>query len=108
MTEAELAGGAPKKKQRTLSYNRLVGALHVRRGGAPEVGYWVDQWAHDLGAAVRAFRLTKIVRPADGEPDHYDVTISAEGDACECRGFLRWQHCKHADAMRFLIGRGVL
>lgn len=95
-----------KKKQRTLSYNALVGALHVTQEGK-EYGYWLDSLAHDFGPSVRAFRVTKILGKP-GEPDHYDVTLSDAGDTCECKGFIRWGRCKHTGALRCLVRRGTL
>lgn len=92
------------KRERTLSYNRVVGALHLRVDGV-ETGYWLDALAHQMGAHVRCFRLAKIVPPADGA-DHYDVVVGPSGAQCECRGFLRWGRCKHVQALRVLIERG--
>src|SRR5262249_8858964 len=63
-----------KKKQRTLSFNRAVGALHVCQDGE-EVGYFVDELAHDFGPGVRCFRVSKIIPPADDSPREYDVLI---------------------------------
>jgi hypothetical protein len=57
-----------KTKKRTLSYNALVGSLHVTQEGK-EYGYWLDALSHDFGPSVRAYRVTKIA-PKEGEPDH--------------------------------------
>ena len=92
---------------RTLFYNVKAGALFLTINGK-EFAYWLDRLAHDFGAAVRCVRLTKFVanRKA-GEPDAYDVTVSADGTrTCECLGFLRHSHCKHADALAVLLTRG--
>jgi hypothetical protein len=96
-----------KKKPRTLSYNPLVGALHIKQG-SDEVGYWLDVLAHDFGPAARCFRLSKIVAPEDGAPDHYDVCFEGEDARCECRGFLRHARCKHVDSLRCLLERGSI
>jgi hypothetical protein len=96
-----------QKKPRTLSYNARVGALHIKQG-SEEFGYWLDVLAHDYGPDARCFRLSKIIAPDDGGPDHYDVCFEGEGARCECKGFLRHSHCKHVDALRALLERGSL
>lgn len=90
---------------RSAHLNKLVGALFLTVG-EKEFGYWLDPLSHDLGPAIRAFRLTKFVSERKaGEPDHYDVTVDAthQGGTCECKGFLRWNHCKHTSSLLALI-----
>ena len=41
--------------------------------------------------ASKAFRLVK----HGDEPASYDVSVQTHGPQCECKGFLRWGHCKH-------------
>ena len=70
------------------------------------------------GVAIlrRCFRLTKIrTEQEEGEPTQYDLLIDTDPvdpeqpqHSCECRGFLRWNHCKHTDALAELIRRGKL
>ncbi len=96
-----------QKKPRTLSYNARVGCLHVRQG-SEEWGYWLDALAHEFGPAARCFRLTKIIAPEDGAPDHYDVCFEGQGARCECMGWHRHGRCKHVSALLVLIGRGSI
>lgn len=93
-------------RQRTLSYNARVGALHVRDEKG-EKGYWLDELAHDFGPGVRCFRLTKML-PDGGGPREYDVILTPKGDDCECLGWQRWRKCRHVAALRCLRGRGSL
>ncbi len=57
----------------------------------------------DAGMGRRGFRLTKVERSSgtdkSPEADAYHVLTAAEGQQCECRGFLRWNHCKHTKAL---------
>jgi hypothetical protein len=59
-----------------------------------------------------AFRLEKFpedVKP--GEPTHYDATVDPahpSGCTCECKGFLRWKHCKHVESLSALLAAGRL
>src|SRR5262245_35921945 len=95
-----------KPRSRTLSFNGTTGILHIKQGEL-EVGYYLDAIATALG---RAFRLTKIVTPADGTGAEYDVLISPDGfHTCECKGHLRHGvECKHIAALRCLAGRGSI
>jgi hypothetical protein len=49
----------------------------------------------------RGFRVEKIGLESRGEV--YHVNIDGEKRACECKGFLKWGHCKHADGIAALI-----
>lgn len=59
----------------------------------------------------KAYTLTKLDSdPKDG-PTSYAVCIDdgpGNADTCECRGFLRWGHCKHTAGLRALIEAGKL
>jgi hypothetical protein len=63
--------------------------------------------------AGHAFRFLRIEtpRPDDDGDGVYDVflpTSHSEAPVCHCRGFLRWHHCKHVDACRALVARGLI
>jgi hypothetical protein len=51
-----------------------------------------------------AARFVKLTEGTDREAEAYDVFCAAPGsrdhDSCECRGFLRFGHCKHVSALR--------
>jgi len=44
-----------------------------------------------------AFELSKL----QGDGETYHVRIG-EDASCECKGFLRWGHCKHVDSLTAL------
>ena len=54
----------------------------------------------------RGFRLEKIGLEANGEA--YHVNLDGDRRSCECKGFGRWDHCKHADGLAALIAAGRL
>src|SRR5947209_3562199 len=111
MTDAPAPVKTKKQpKQRTLSYNRLTGILHVADARG-EKGYYVDRLDCDFVAGGAAYRLTKLLAKP-GEPDHYDVVVSPEGDLCECLGHLKHAHrgvvCRHIASVRTLLQLGKL
>src|SRR5262245_29558306 len=67
--------------------------LHV---GGKESDYWLHIVPSNFG---EAFQLTKIVPTGNGPAELGEVYhILFEGEfsaSCECKGFLRWGHCKH-------------
>jgi hypothetical protein len=75
-----------------------VGTVAITVGGKEET-YWLEALASDYG---RAFQLTKWTEGADS----YAVCIDQqEGHhSCECKGFLRHQHCKHTEGLFALLG----
>lgn len=89
------------------------GLLRIRTKRAT-VEYLVIEFPADGG---RAFRLVKCVDDTDKEAVTgtdkeavgYDVfACGTSAPRCECRGALRWQSCKHADAIASLIKNGQL
>ena len=61
--------------------------------------------------AGRGFRLEKVAGGGtDRAEEAYAVFCSADPrqHRCECRGFARWKHCKHVDAVATLVGNGWL
>jgi hypothetical protein len=53
--------------------------------------------------APGAYRLEKFAVDGGGS---YDVDLTAP--SCECKGFLRWGHCKHVDSLSALRASGRL
>ena len=51
-------------------------------------------------------RALKIGLEANGET--YHVNLDGDKRTCECKGFLKWNHCKHADGLAALIAAGRL
>ena len=65
--------------------------------------YLLSSTPSDFG---EAFRLEKFP-PQGGEV--YHVLLNADGTrSCECKGFLRWGRCKHADGLAALKRAGRL
>lgn len=65
----------------------------------------------------RGFFLSKFVsKPGtragtDKGAEGYSVLCSKDGpekDVCECKGAVRWGHCKHKDCIRTLLANGWL
>jgi hypothetical protein len=75
------------------------GVLRITVGKEP-TDYLLEPLSSDFG---RAFRLTK----PDGE--RYHVLLADDGrHSCECKGFLRWNHCKHVEGLAALVEPGRL
>ncbi len=60
-----------------------------------------------LAGAGRGFRLVKAER-GDGPGEEYDVHLDGQFSSCECKGFLRWNHCKHVESLTALVKCGKL
>src|SRR4051812_7603138 len=66
--------------------------------GKETVHYWARPIPSDFGTA---FELTKWT---DGVS--YDVLLATDGrHQCCCKGFCRWQHCKHVEGLAALLAK---
>jgi hypothetical protein len=54
----------------------------------------------------RGFQLCKIDLMADG--GEYHVNLNGNRSTCDCKGHLKWGHCKHVDALAVLSGCGLI
>lgn len=90
----------------TAGANAGTGLL-VLGAGRTVAEYLVVEFAADGG---RGFRLAKVTPGTDAEADGYDVFACGKTGniTCHCRGAIRWQSCKHGDAIRSLLGNGQL
>jgi len=72
------------------------GAVHAALGADDDLEYLVH-------------RLRR-VWPGVFDPDQkvYHVHLDRQGQTCDCKGFLRWGHCKHASALATLRQHGKL
>jgi hypothetical protein len=68
--------------------------------GKDTADYFLTRIPADFGTA---FRLEKV-----GEEDAtaYHVNLNGQQSTCECKGFTRWNHCKHADGLAALSAAG--
>jgi hypothetical protein len=68
--------------------------------------YVVQEFAADIG---RGFMLLKAGKGSDEAEEHYAVLVPRHGrPMCECKGFVRHGHCKHAFALLVLTRAGKL
>jgi hypothetical protein len=80
-----------------------TGVARITEGKAAD-DYLVTAMPADFG---RAFEVVKLC-PEEGNPT-YHVLLAADGKhSCECKGFLRWGRCKHADGLAALKRAGRL
>ncbi len=99
-----------KPRQKPARFVRLVvppdgigvGVVRLTVGGKSGE-YLLFPAAADFG---RGFRVEKIGLEARGEV--YHVNLDGDKRTCECKGFLKWGHCKHADGLAALIAAGKL
>jgi hypothetical protein len=103
---------APKQPRKRLKPDRFVRLLVKPEGketgvirltvGKESADYFVSVIPADFG---RGFQLVKVGIDASGE---YSVNIDGDKRSCECKGFGRHGHCKHADGLAALIAAGKL
>jgi hypothetical protein len=73
------------------------------RVGKESADYFLTAIPADFG---RGFKVEKIgLHETEGD---YAVNIDGETRSCECKGFVRHGHCKHADGLAALIAAGRL
>ena len=84
---------------RTLRFNAETATLTLTITAGrkvTETDYSLERIGSDFGDG---FRLTKHVGHPGDQCETYHVHLSDEGHACDCKGNLRWQLCKHVDAL---------
>ena len=99
-----------KPRPKPTRYVRLViqpgadslGVVRLTVGGK-SADYLLTPLAADFG---RGFQVEKIGLEGNGEV--YHVNLDGDKKTCECEGFLKWGHCKHADGLAALIAAGKL
>ena len=60
--------------------------------------YLVDRVVSDWGRCYAVANLTN--------GNHYSVMLEEDGRTCDCKGFCRWGHCRHADGILALVKAG--
>jgi hypothetical protein len=83
--------------------NAVVRILEKFPRGEKEERYFVSGVHSDFGLG---FFVEKI--GPETEESKYHVHLEGEGRTCECRGFSRWGHCRHADGLAALLAAGKL
>jgi hypothetical protein len=78
-----------------------VHTLFIHRGEEC-FGYYIRRLFSDFGFA---FELTKFGAQGSG---CYCVLLDGARSSCECKGFLRWGHCKHVTGLGQLWRAGRL
>jgi len=86
------------------------GTLTIRQKRL-DTGYSLTEFRADGG---RGFQLEKLTSGSDAEADSYEVFLAdpAVQDAgfayssCSCKGFERFAHCKHVEAVQTVADRG--
>ncbi|HEY3789208.1 MAG TPA: hypothetical protein VGL71_10150 [Urbifossiella sp.] len=88
-------------------------AIIDQKGKGKIAEYAIQEFHADGG---RGFRLTKLEGGTDRSANEYNVFLADEAvadagfgwDACDCKGFERHGHCKHVDAARAIVDRGLI
>src|SRR5438270_785365 len=77
---------------------RTPGVQHA--GPSPRIGLYHDPGSDSIDLVIVLSYLI---------PAGWDCPTRHRQDRrCDCRGFERWGHCKHVDALLCLIGNGWL
>ena len=70
--------------------------------GDDHAAYWMWAIKADFGVGLKLEKFSAL----GGEV--YDVNLDGPRSSCECKGFLRWGHCKHVSACKALQKAGKL
>ena len=70
--------------------------------GKDAADYFLSTVPADFGTG---FKLEKI---GGGETYHVNLAADPKEHSCECKGFSRWNHCKHVDGLAALRVAGQL
>jgi hypothetical protein len=99
----------------TLQGDLLTLKIPGRRKGTVDVFvYRIHRISGTVAGA--GFRLLRIETPRpDDDAGVYDVFLPEPNGqhphplpSCDCKGFLRWGHCKHIDATIALVSRNLI
>lgn len=106
MTTATATRKTAKRQENRVATLRDIGMAHVLglTTGKDTVFYRLEALSAGRG---RAFRLCKADR-GNGPGEVYDVLLDGQFSSCECKGFMRWNHCKHVEALVALTACGKL
>jgi hypothetical protein len=79
-----------------------TGVVRIRVG-TESADYFLTEIPSDFG---RGFRVEKI--GLECQEGAYHVNLDGGNKTCECKGHLKWGHCKHADGLAALVAAGRL
>lgn len=102
MTFLELLPATKTEPATAIRWDADARTLAVQ-GKRSAAVYTVDELECDGG---RGFQLVKVKGGSDKEEAGYACFLSAQGmgfSTCECRGWLRWGHCRHLSALSELL-----
>jgi hypothetical protein len=71
--------------------------------GKDQADYFLDRLPADWGTAFKVEMIG-----LECKEGAYHVHLDGEIRTCTCKGFARWQHCKHADGLAALVAAGKL
>jgi hypothetical protein len=77
------------------------GILHIRQEDRRD-HYYLRMIPCDFG---HGFALTKLEGDC-GTTYHVALDTTAGRHSCECKGFLRWGHCKHVEGLLAMAAAG--
>jgi hypothetical protein len=110
------------KSRKHVKPQRHIRILHPIRDGhagvvAISVGKVEDVYAvqpipSQFGVAFHVIKGELVEQPDNTlrlqDAAHYDVCLNGEQSTCECKGFLRWHHCKHVGGLTALRQRNLI
>jgi hypothetical protein len=86
--------------------NGVLRIVELKGRRVVEDEYFLDRVPSDFGTA---FLMEKRDYSPDAEGRHsYHVCLNGDSSSCECRGFLRWNHCRHIESLAALCVAGRL
>jgi hypothetical protein len=104
------AGEAPAAIRWTPGSRAGTGTLGIQAARRCACTYAVTEFAPGWPGRAARFAKAEGQAGSDREADGYDVFVSWDGRTCrcDCKGFTRWGHCKHAAALAALVANGWL
>jgi hypothetical protein len=85
---------------KTPTANGTAGIFAVTEGDKTD-RYFFQPMACDFGAA--AYLVEKWSDVVQAVVEEYHVSLDGKESSCECKGHLRWGHCRHVEGLSALI-----
>jgi len=70
--------------------------------------YLVHEIPCEIGGRGFTFRKVDMGTSPWSIAEEYTCCLAGKDSTCECKGFLRWSHCKHLESLTALASRGKL